>query len=30
MTAKDIAKAALEVAAEICVYTNNNIIVEEL
>jgi ATP-dependent HslUV protease, peptidase subunit HslV len=30
MTAKDIAKAALEVAGEICVYTNDNIIVEEL
>lgn len=30
LTAKDIAKAALEVAAEICVYTNDNIIVEEL
>lgn len=30
LTAKEIAKASLEVAAEICVYTNNNIIVEEL
>ncbi|MHC0037177.1 ATP-dependent protease subunit HslV [Pseudoneobacillus sp. C159] len=30
LTAKEIAKAALEVAAEICVYTNENIIVEEL
>lgn len=30
LTAKDIAKASLEIAAEICVYTNNNIIVEEL
>jgi len=30
LTAKEIAKASLEMAAEICVYTNNNIIVEEL
>ncbi|WP_058303921.1 ATP-dependent protease subunit HslV [Gorillibacterium timonense] len=30
MEAKDIAKAALEMAAEICVYTNHNIIVEEI
>jgi ATP-dependent HslUV protease, peptidase subunit HslV len=30
MGAKEIAKAALDVAAEICVYTNTNIIVEEL
>jgi ATP-dependent HslUV protease, peptidase subunit HslV len=30
MEAKEIAKAALDVAAEICVYTNTNIIVEEL
>jgi ATP-dependent HslUV protease, peptidase subunit HslV len=30
LTAKEIAKAALETAAEICVYTNENIIVEEL
>jgi ATP-dependent HslUV protease, peptidase subunit HslV len=30
MTAKEIAKAALEVAGEICVFTNDNIIVEEL
>ena len=30
MTAKEIAKASLEIAAEICVYTNHNIIVEEL
>ncbi|EIJ81508.1 ATP-dependent protease subunit HslV [Bacillus methanolicus PB1] len=30
LTAKEIAKAALEIAAEICVYTNHNIIVEEL
>ncbi len=30
MTAKEIAHAALTMAAEICVYTNNNIIVEEL
>lgn len=30
MTAEEIAKAALETAAEICVYTNDNIIVEVL
>ena len=30
MSAKEIAGASLEVAAEICVYTNHNIIVEEL
>lgn len=30
MSAKDIAKAALETAAEICVFTNHNIIVEEI
>ncbi len=30
LTAKEIAKAALEIAADICVYTNDNIIVEEL
>ncbi|WP_066289075.1 ATP-dependent protease subunit HslV [Bacillus sp. FJAT-29937] len=30
LTAKEIAKASLEMAAEICVYTNHNIIVEEL
>ena len=30
MTAKEIAKASLEIAAEICVFTNHNIIVEEL
>lgn len=30
LNAKEIAKAALEVAADICVYTNSNIIVEEL
>lgn len=30
LTAKEMAKAALEVAADICVYTNRNIIVEEL
>jgi ATP-dependent HslUV protease subunit HslV len=30
MTAKEIAKAALETAAEICVFTNLNIIVEEI
>ncbi|WP_337098837.1 ATP-dependent protease subunit HslV [Paenibacillus sp. YIM B09110] len=30
MEAKDIARASLQIAAEICVYTNNNIIVEEI
>lgn len=30
MDAKDIARAALELASEICVYTNNQIIVEEI
>ncbi|CAM3355699.1 ATP-dependent protease subunit HslV [Marinicrinis lubricantis] len=30
MEAKDIAKAALTMAADICVYTNHNIIVEEI
>ena len=30
MTAADIAKAALEIASQICIYTNSNIIVEEL
>lgn len=30
LSAKEIAKAALDIAAEICVYTNENIIVEEL
>ncbi|WP_059170133.1 ATP-dependent protease subunit HslV [Bacillus sp. FJAT-27445] len=30
LSAKEIAKASLEVAADICVYTNTNIIVEEL
>lgn len=30
MSAKEIAKAALTIAGDICVYTNNNIIVEEL
>ncbi|MCC3357482.1 ATP-dependent protease subunit HslV [Bacillus sp. REN16] len=30
LTAKEIARAALEIASEICVYTNENIIVEEL
>ncbi|KIL47708.1 ATP-dependent protease subunit HslV [Jeotgalibacillus campisalis] len=30
MTAKEIADAALHVAADICVYTNTNIVVEEL
>jgi ATP-dependent HslUV protease subunit HslV len=30
MTAKEIAQASLETAAEICVFTNHNIIVEEI
>ncbi|WP_324603074.1 ATP-dependent protease subunit HslV [Calidifontibacillus oryziterrae] len=30
LTAKEIAKSALEIASDICVYTNSNIIVEEL
>lgn len=30
LNAKEIAKASLDIAAEICVYTNTNIIVEEL
>jgi ATP-dependent HslUV protease subunit HslV len=30
LSAKDIAKSSLEIAADICVYTNHNIIVEEL
>ncbi|WP_053366190.1 ATP-dependent protease subunit HslV [Bacillus sp. FJAT-27245] len=30
LSAREIAKASLEVAADICVYTNTNIIVEEL
>lgn len=30
LTAKEMAKAALEIAADICVYTNRNIIVEQL
>ncbi|MFD3445489.1 ATP-dependent protease subunit HslV [Microbacteriaceae bacterium 4G12] len=30
LTAKEIAKASLKVASDICVYTNENIIVEEL
>ncbi|MFD2443513.1 ATP-dependent protease subunit HslV [Bacillus sp. CGMCC 1.16607] len=30
LSAREIAKASLEIAAEICVYTNENIIVEEL
>ncbi|WP_153123674.1 ATP-dependent protease subunit HslV [Peribacillus tepidiphilus] len=30
LSAKEIAEAALQIAAEICVYTNSNIIVEEL
>jgi ATP-dependent HslUV protease subunit HslV len=30
LSAYEIAKAALEIAGDICVYTNNNIIVEEL
>lgn len=29
MTAKEIAKEALEIAADICIFTNHNIIVEE-
>ena len=29
-SAEDIAKRAMEIAAEICVYTNSNIIVESL
>ncbi|MFC5472006.1 ATP-dependent protease subunit HslV [Cohnella suwonensis] len=30
MDAKEIARAALETAAEICVFTNNNLVVEEI
>jgi len=30
MSAEDIAKRSLEIASEICVYTNNNIVVEKL
>ena len=30
LEAKEIARAALETASEICVFTNNNIIVEEV
>ena len=30
MTAAEIAKASLEIASQICIYTNSNIIVEEL
>jgi len=30
MSAKEIAQAALEIASEICVYTNSHIVVEEL
>lgn len=30
LSAKEIAKAALEIASEICVYTNSHIVVEEL
>ncbi len=30
MSAADIAKASLEIASQICIYTNSNIIVEEL
>lgn len=30
LTAREIARSALEIASEICVYTNGNIIVEEL
>lgn len=30
MEAKDIARSSLEIAAEICVFTNHNIIVEEI
>ncbi|WP_449539999.1 ATP-dependent protease subunit HslV [Ferdinandcohnia sp. Marseille-Q9671] len=30
LTAREIAQASLEIASEICVYTNQNIIVEEL
>ena len=30
LSAADIARKALEIASEICVYTNGNIIVEEV
>ena len=30
MTAEDVARRAIEIAADICVYTNKNIIVEKL
>jgi ATP-dependent HslUV protease subunit HslV len=30
MSAAEIAKASLEIASQICIYTNSNIIVEEL
>ncbi|RFU71277.1 ATP-dependent protease subunit HslV [Peribacillus saganii] len=30
LTAREIAEASLQIAAEVCVYTNSNIIVEEL
>jgi ATP-dependent HslUV protease, peptidase subunit HslV len=30
LTAKEIARAALEIAADLCIYTNRNIVVEEL
>ncbi len=30
LSATEIARASLEIAADICVYTNHNIIVEEL
>ena len=30
MTAREIAHASLTIASEICVYTNSNIILEEL
>lgn len=30
LSAKEIAKSSLQIAADICVYTNNQIIVEEL
>jgi ATP-dependent protease HslVU (ClpYQ) peptidase subunit len=29
MTASEVARQALSIAAEICIYTNENIIVEE-
>jgi ATP-dependent HslUV protease subunit HslV len=30
MSAEDIARKAMEIAAEICVYTNSNLVVETL